>query len=183
MYMLVQDHKLYFLADCSVNANPTAEELKAITLLSASEVENFGLEPRIAMLSFSNFGSVKNPESEKIDHAVRLIKEERPELMVDGPVQAAVALNPEYLAAQFPFSGLKGRPNLLVFPNLDAGNISLQLLRKLGKAHTIGPIMLGMAKAVQIIPRGSEVNRIINLTAIAGSGCSEVFENEYWKRN
>ena len=167
MYFLVQDHKLYCLADCSVNPNPSAEDLKAIALLSASELKNLGMEPRIAMLSFSNFGSIINQQSEKVAKAVHLIKQVRPDLMVDGPVQASVALNPEYLQTHFPFSDLKGRPNLLIFPNLDAGNISLQLLRKLGRAHTIGPIMLGMAKAIQIIPRGSEVNRIINLTAIA----------------
>ena len=167
MYMLLHEDKLYCMADCSVNPNPSVEELVSITLLAASELKNLQMEPRIAMLSFSNFGTLISPESEKVAKAVELIKERRPDLMVDGPVQADMALDPEFMQKRFPFTSLKARPNLLIFPNLDAGNISLRLLRKLGKAHTIGPVMIGMAKPVQLLPVGVDVNQIINLAAMA----------------
>ena len=167
MYLLLQDHRLYCMADCSVNVNPTAEELAAIALMSASELRNLQLEPRMALLSHSTFGSVQSPEAQKVSQALEIIRRSDPELMVDGPVQADIALDMDILEKRFPFTALTKRPNLLIFPTLDAGNISLRLMRKLGKAHTIGPIMLGLDKAVQILPAGSEVDRIINLAAIA----------------
>jgi len=167
MYMLLQDHQLYFLADCSVNINPTAEQLAQIALLAANEVEDLGLPPQIAMLSFSTFGTRISPESEKVAQAVELIRQLRPNIMVDGPIQSDFALDMELLKTRFPFTELKARPNLLVFPGLEAGNISLRLLRSFGKAHAIGPVMIGMAKPIQILPIGSEVGQIINVTALA----------------
>ena len=166
-YMLLHDHQLYVLADCSVNINPTAEQLAQIALLGAYEVEEMGLTPQIAMLSFSTFGTVMSPESEKVARAVELVRQQRPNIMIDGPIQADFALDMDLLQKRFPFTELKSRPNLLVFPTLDAGNISLRLLRMLGKAHTIGPVMIGLAKPIQILPIGSEVGQIMNVTALA----------------
>jgi malate dehydrogenase (oxaloacetate-decarboxylating)(NADP+) len=178
MYMLLQDDKLYFLTDTSVNINPTAEELASIVKLAAGELKSLQVEPRVAMLSFSNFGTVLSPESEKIARAVEIVKESRPDIIIDGPVQADLALDPEFMQQRFPFTDLKARPTLLVFPTLDAGNISLRLLRKLGKAHTIGPIMIGMAKPVQILPVGVDVPQIINLTALAAVDAQELAKRD-----
>ncbi|MBK7337857.1 MAG: NADP-dependent malic enzyme [Saprospirales bacterium] len=167
MYILLHEHQLYFLMDCSVNINPTAEQLAQIALLGANEAEEMGLIPQIAMLSFSTFGTVMSPESEKVARAVELVRQQRPNLMIDGPLQADFALDMDLLQERFPFTELRSRPNLLVFPTLDAGNISLRLLRLLGKAHTIGPVMVGLAKPIQILPIGSEVGQIMNVTALA----------------
>ncbi|MCB0554219.1 MAG: NADP-dependent malic enzyme [Phaeodactylibacter sp.] len=167
MYMLEQDHHLYFLADCIVNANPSAEDLAEIALMAAEQVEILQMEPRIAMLSFSNFGSVRRPETEKVSRAVELVLERRPELMIDGPMQADVALDPAFMQQHFPFSRLSKRANVLIFPNLDAGNTSLKLVRKLSKAHYIGPILLGLDKPFHLLLRGTDVDNIINLAAIA----------------
>ncbi|MBK7410238.1 MAG: NADP-dependent malic enzyme [Saprospirales bacterium] len=178
MYMLLQDHKLYCLADCSVNINPTADELASIVKLAAGELRSLDIDPVIAMLSFSNFGTVLSPESEKVAKAVEIIKETRPDLVIDGPVQGDIALDTEFVKKRFPFSDLTTQPNLLIFPTLDAGNISLRLLRKLGKAHTIGPIMIGMAKPIQILPVGVDVSQIINLTALAAVDAQQLAKRE-----
>jgi malate dehydrogenase (oxaloacetate-decarboxylating)(NADP+) len=167
MYMVLHEHQLYCLADCSVNILPTAAEMAEITLLAAQEMERLHIVPRIALLSFSNFGSVRSPETEKVKEAVKLIKAERPSLVVDGPIQPSIALNPEMVKEHFPFSDLRTRPNLLIFPCLSSGNISLQLLQSLGKVKAIGPVMMGMNKPIHLVVRGSEVNSIVNLTAIA----------------
>jgi malate dehydrogenase (oxaloacetate-decarboxylating)(NADP+) len=167
MYLLNHENKQYCLADCTVNIYPDPEELAEIALLSASEMEYLGLNPRIAMLSFSNFGSYKSEEASRVTQAVKIIHKKRPDLMADGPVQADFALDPDFMKKHFPFSDLKARPNLLVFPSLDSGNISLKLLRKLSHSNTVGPIMIGLARPIQILPRGAEINTIINLTAIA----------------
>ena len=167
MYMLLHENQLYCLADCSVNINPKAKDLAEIALLSAREMERLHIEPRVAMLSFSNFGSVRSPETQKIAQAIELFRQARPDIPIDGPVQADFALRPDSLQEFFPFTALKKRPNLLVFPNLDAGNISLKLLRVLGKGHQVGPIMLGMNKPIHLLTRNSEVHQIVDLAAIA----------------
>ncbi len=167
MYFVLHNHQFFAFTDCSVNVNPNASQLAEIALMAATELEHFRIEPRIAMVSFSNFGSVRCSETDKITEAVALVKSKRPEIIVDGPVQADAALDMKFLEKHFPFTTIKKRPNILVFPNLDAGNISLKLLKKFSKANTIGPLMMGMAKPIHLIPRGAEVNSIINLTAIA----------------
>ncbi len=174
MYMLHHDNKQYFLADCAVNIDPDADDLVEIALMAAAEVERLHIEPRLALLSFSNFGSVRTPETEKVAEAVRRLKALRPDLHVDGPVQANVALDVKAVEEHFPFADLKRRPNLLIFPNLDAGNISLKLLNKLSTAHTIGPIIIGMAKPIHLLARGSDVSTIVNLTAIAGVDAQDI---------
>ena len=167
MYFVMYDNKFYCLSDCSVNIDPTAEELAEIALLSAREMELLHIEPRIAMLSFSNFGSVRTKETEKIVRAIELFRDVRPDIPIDGPMQADYALKPEALVQHFPFTRLEKRPNLLVFPNLDSGNISLKLMRAFSKAHQTGPIMLGLKKPIHLITRHSDVHQIVDLAAIA----------------
>ena len=167
MYLLMHEHKLYFLADCAVNVNPSVDRLAEIALMASKELERWQIEPRIAMLSFSNFGSVRRPETDRVGRAVQKIREIKPDLHVDGPVQADVALDPELVTDHFPFADLKRRPNLLIFPELNAGNISLRLLQKLSNAHIIGPIMIGLDKPIHLATRTSSVTTLVNLAAIA----------------
>ena len=167
MYMVRHKRKKYFFADAAVNINPTAEEIAEITVTAAEGMEWMGIEPRIALLSFSNFGSVRCPETEKMAKAVELIRERRSDLHVDGPVQPDVALDPEMMAEVFPFADMQSQPNLLIFPNLDAGNISLRLVSSLGNANYIGPIIIGLAKPVHLLPRGTDMTNIVNLAAVA----------------
>ena len=178
MYMLLHQHQCYFLADCAVNIAPDADDLAEIALMAASELERLHIAPRIAMLSFSNFGSVRHEKTDCVVEAVRIVRRERPHLMVDGPVQADVALDSELLREHFPFTELAERPNLLIFPSLDAGNISLKLLQKFSSAHAIGPIMIGMDRPIHLVVRGSEVSTIVNLTAIAGVDAQEAAKRE-----
>ncbi len=168
MYLLQHELKTYVFADAAVNINPTSAQMAEITLMAAEEMERMRIEPRIAMLSFSNFGAVRTPETEKVREAVALVSARRPDLMVDGPVQPDVAFNPELLAEHYPFANLRRRqPNLLIFPNLDAANISLRLVRHMSSAHSIGPLIIGLAKPIHLLPKGTEVDNIVNMAAIA----------------
>lgn len=167
MYMLQHQGQNFFLADAAVNVNPNAEELAEITLMAAEEMERMHMIPRVAMLSFSNFGSVRAPETEKIRQAVDLVRSRRADLPIDGPVQPDIALDPDRMAEYYPFADIHKRPNLLIFPNLDAGNISLRLLRYLGHGRIMGPIMIGLARPIHLLPKGTEVTNIINLSALA----------------
>jgi malate dehydrogenase (oxaloacetate-decarboxylating)(NADP+) len=168
MYMMQHERKTYVFADAAVNINPTAAQLAEITLLAVEEMERMRIEPRIAMLSFSNFGSVRSPETEKLREAVELVRGRRSDLMVDGPVQPDVAFNPAILAEQYPFADLRRRqPNLLIFPNLDAANISMRLVRHMSSAHSIGPLIIGLAKPIHLLQKDTEVDNIVNMAAIA----------------
>jgi len=158
---------LYFLADATVNIEPTAEELAEIALCTAQEARRFGIEPRVAMLSFSSFGSTRHPLCEKMKRAAELVGYADPALIVDGEVQADLAVNAKKLEAAFPFSSLKGGANVLIFPNLEASNIACRLLTSIGGAETLGPILTGMAKPVHLLARGAEVEEIVNITTIA----------------
>ena len=166
MYMLQYNEQYYFMADCAVNVSPTAEDLAEMAIMAAEQVRKLQFEPRIAMLSFSNFGSVKSPEVTKVTQAVEIVKKSHPDLNIDGPFQADVALDQEMINQYFPFSTLKN-PNLLIFPNLDAGNIALKLLRKLSQVHDVGPIIFGLDKPIHLLTRDSEVTNIVNIAAIA----------------
>jgi len=167
LYIVVAKQDVYFFADVTVNVNPTAEQLVDITLSAADTVKEFDIKPKIAMLSFSNFGSAPYPDSIKVKEAVRLIKKERPDLMIDGEMQADTALVPEIIENEFPFSDLKGKANVLIFPDLNSGNIAYKLMDKIGQATLIGPILMGMRKPVHVLQRGATVDDIINMTAIA----------------
>ena len=167
LYMMVFKKKVVFCADTTVTIEPTAEELAETAILTAEKVRHFDVEPRVAMLSFSNFGSAEHPLTLKVKQATALVKQWAPDLVVDGEMQANVALDPELTAHQYPFSALKGNANVLIFPDLQSGNISYKLLNKLGGAETVGPILMGMKKPVHVLQRGDDVADIINMAAVA----------------
>jgi malate dehydrogenase (oxaloacetate-decarboxylating)(NADP+) len=158
---------LYFLADATVNVEPTAEDLAEIALCTAQEARRFDVEPRVAMLSFSNFGSTRHPLCDKVRRAVELVGYADPTLMMDGEVQADFAVNAKRLEAAFPFSRLKGGANVLIFPDLQSCNITARILPQLGAGEALGPILSGMAKPVHLVQRGAEVEDIVNITTIA----------------
>ena len=167
LYMMILEQEIMFFADTTVNIDPDADTLAEIALLTAQFVRRIGIEPHIAMLSFSNFGSARHATSDKVREAVRLVKAQEPELIVDGEMQADTAVLPEILNRTYPFSTLQERANVLIFPDLNASNIAYKLLWRIGGAEAIGPILLGMARPVHVLQRGSEAADIVNLTAIA----------------
>ncbi len=168
MYILFTKRGPLFLADTTINFNPTAEELAEITLLAAREVKLFNIVPRIAMLSYSNFGSSNSPEANLVRRAREIVKAKDPELICDGEVQGLVAFNKEILKDNYPFSELlEGDVNTLIFPNLAAGNIAYNLLQEVGGSDTIGPILLGLNKPVHVLQLGSSIRSIFNVVLIA----------------
>lgn len=168
MYILQSRNRTLFFADTTVNTNPTAEELVDIIKLTQRGVQFFGFEPRMAVLSYSNFGSAEGDIPTKVQRAVALSKERYPDIIVDGDIQANVALNLELLRENYPFSELaREGANTLIFPNLESGNIAYKLLQELGGLEAIGPILLGMNKPVHILQLGSSIREIINMVAIA----------------
>jgi malate dehydrogenase (oxaloacetate-decarboxylating)(NADP+) len=167
MYMLVFEKHVIFCGDTTVNIDPTAEQLAQIAYAATRIVRTLGIVPRIAMLSFSNFGSVRSPETEKVARAVQLLRQRDPSLMVDGEMQADTALDEGLLRSAYPFSTLKEPANVLIFPNLSAGNIAYKLLDHLGGATAIGPILVGMRRPVHVLERGAEVQDIVNMAAVA----------------
>ena len=167
LYMMVFKKKVVFCADTTVTIDPTAEDLAETAILSAHKARHFDVEPRIAMLSFSNFGSANHPFTTKVKKATKLVKEWAPELVVDGEIQANVAFDAELTEQQYPFSAIKGDANVLVFPDLNSGNISYKLLTKLGDAEAVGPILMGVKKPVHVLQRGDDVNDIVNMAAVA----------------
>ncbi|WP_332732559.1 NADP-dependent malic enzyme [Flavihumibacter sp.] len=168
MYLLLTKKGPIFMADTTVNFNPTAEELAEITLMVAKEVRNFNLTPRIAMLSYSNFGSSASPEAQLVASARKIVKEKNPSLVVDGEMQASVAFNKDILKENYPFSELVDKDvNTLIFPNLAAGNIAYNLLREVGGADAVGPILMGMKKPVHVLQLGSSVRSIFNMALVA----------------
>jgi len=167
MYMLLFKNKIVCCADTTINIDPTAEELAGIAVLTAETVRRFNIEPRVAMLSFSSFGSVNHPLSRKVKRAVEIAKAKEPALMIDGEMQADLAVVPEMLEEEFPFSTLEGGANVLIFPDLASSNIAYKLLMRLGCAEAIGPILMGFRKSFHVVRRNCEVNDIVNMTAIA----------------
>jgi malate dehydrogenase (oxaloacetate-decarboxylating)(NADP+) len=168
MYLLLTKRGPLFLADTTVNFNPTAQELADITLLVAKEVRNFNLTPRIAMLSYSNFGSSDSAEARLVAHARDIVKQKSPSLIVDGEIQASLAFNREMLSENYPFSELADHDvNTLIFPNLAAGNVAYNLLKEVGGADAIGPILLGLKKPVHVLQLGSSVRSISNMALVA----------------
>jgi malate dehydrogenase (oxaloacetate-decarboxylating)(NADP+) len=194
MYILMTKKGPIFLADTTVNFNPTAEELADITILVAKEVRHFGITPVIGMLSYSNFGSSDSPEARLVARAREIVKQKEPALIVDGEMQANVAFNKEVMRDNYPFSELVNQDvNTLIFPNLAAGNIAYNLLQEVGGADAIGPILLGLKKSVHILQIGSHVRSIYNMVLIAvidaqmkGGGGSKteeiVLRSRWWKK-
>ncbi|MEJ8842555.1 NADP-dependent malic enzyme [Lacibacter sp. H375] len=168
MYIMLTKRGPLFLADATVNFNPRADELADITQLVAKEVRSFGITPRVAMLSYSNFGSSESNEAKIVARAREIVKEREPNLVCDGEVQPLVAFNKEILKENYPFSELvNGEPNVLIFPNLASGNIAYNLLQEVGEADAIGPILLGLKKPVHILQLGSSVRSIFNMVLIS----------------
>jgi len=165
--MITRKGDLMFLADCSVNIDPTAEDLAEIALCTAHAARRFDVEPRVAMLSFSNFGSTKHPQVEKMRRATQLVKQADPYLIVDGEMMADVAVTPELLERDYPFSTLHGGANVLIFPDLNSANIAYKLLARIGGGETLGPMLMGMKKPVHLLPRGADVDDVVNITTIA----------------
>jgi malate dehydrogenase (oxaloacetate-decarboxylating)(NADP+) len=173
IYMLVLPQQTFFFADCTVNIDPDAEALAEIASAAAEFVVRLGIEPRVALLSFSNFGSVRHPVAAKVQRAVALLHERAPTLEADGEMQADTAVVERILQKTYPFAKLKGPANVLIFPNLDAANIAYKLLDRLGGAQAIGPILVGMAQPVHVLQRGSDVNDIVNMAVIAAVDAQE----------
>ncbi len=168
LYAMVFKKEVIFFADTTVNMSPSAEELAEIAILSANEVvKTFNIRPKIAMLSFSNFGSVRHPLTEKVAKAVKIVKSKRPDIEIDGEMQVDVAFDEELLNKIYNFSDLKGRANVLIFPSLEVGNIVYKLMARLGGAEAVGPILVGLEKSVHILQRHCDVDTIVRMSAIA----------------
>ncbi|RYZ28131.1 MAG: NADP-dependent malic enzyme [Chitinophagaceae bacterium] len=192
MYLMLTKKGPLFLADTTVNFHPTAEELAEITLLVAKEVRNFNIIPRIAMLSYSNFGSSNSPEAKLVAEARGIVKEQMPNLIVDGEMQAIVAFNNDLMKENYPFSELVDKDvNTLIFPNLAAGNVAYNLLKEVGGSEAIGPILLGLKKPVHILQLGSTVRNITNMAVIAvvdaqlksqAASNEEAERSKWWQR-
>ncbi len=174
MYMMIFKNDVVFIADATVNFDPSAEELADIAIHVAEKVRSYNVEPRIAMLSFSNFGSTPHPSATKMARATELVKQRAPKLMVDGEMMADTAVSPEIIETLYPFSSLKGGANVLICPNLESSNIAYKLLGKLGGAEQVGPILVGINKPVYLLIPGNEVADIVNLTAMAVRDAQEL---------
>jgi malate dehydrogenase (oxaloacetate-decarboxylating)(NADP+) len=168
VYIVVVGGRPYFFADCAVNIEPTAEQLAEIALAAARTAEEeFGREPRVAFISYSDFGSAGGDEPARVRRAVDIFRNARPDLLVDGEMQADSAVVPELMASRSPDGSMGKAANVLIFPNLTAGNASYKLLNRLGGAEVIGPILSGLSKPVHVLQRDASVADVVNLTAIA----------------
>jgi malate dehydrogenase (oxaloacetate-decarboxylating)(NADP+) len=165
-YILILKERMFFLADTTVNIDPTADELAEIALATAAFARRFDVRPRVAMLSFSNFGSNQHPSARKVRRAVEILHERAPELEVDGEMQADTAVLDSLLQEVYPWSRLTGAANVLIFPELQSANAAYKLVWRLAGAEAIGPILLGLAKPVHVLQRGIEVSDIVNMVAI-----------------
>jgi malate dehydrogenase (oxaloacetate-decarboxylating)(NADP+) len=167
-----------FFSDTAINENPNAEELATIASMTAEAMHMFGIKPRMAMLSYSNFGSANLPDARKMSQAVAMLHKLNPNLEVDGEVQADFALNNKLFQEKFPFSHLAGKKiNALIFPNLAAANISYKLMKEVSKIETVGPIIMGLDKPIHILQLGASVDEIVNMTAIAVVDAQEYKKN------
>jgi malate dehydrogenase (oxaloacetate-decarboxylating)(NADP+) len=165
-YVLILQDRVFFLADTTVNIDPTPEELAEITLLTVEFVRRFGIVPRVAMLSFSNFGSNRHPAALKVRRAVELVSRHDPALEIDGEMQADTAVVESLLLESYSWSRLRGPANVLIFPELQSANIGYKLIWRLAGAESIGPVLLGMGKPVHVLQPGIEVADIVNMSAL-----------------
>jgi malate dehydrogenase (oxaloacetate-decarboxylating)(NADP+) len=166
VYIMIVDDRVYLFTDATVNIDPTAEDLAEIACLAADYAKQLEIEPRVAFLSFSNFGSTPHPLSEKVQKAVALTKARRPDLVVDGEMQADTAVVSEIVEERYPFSAVRDA-NVLVFPSLESANIAYKLLARLGNAKAIGPILLGMGAPIHVLQTGDDVNAIVQIASVA----------------
>jgi len=180
--LMLTKRGMLFLSDTSINVDPNSKELAKIAQMTAQTVKMFGVEPVVALLSYNNFGSSPFPQAKKVSEAVNYLHRVFPELIADGPVQSDFALNDDMLAERFPFSSLNNRKvNTLVFPNLDAANITYKIIKELDNTLSIGPILMGLRQSAHILQLGASVNEIVNMAAIAGIDAQEKFKrkNDY----
>ncbi len=167
LYFLFVKEKVFLFGDTTVNITPDHKDLAEIAICASDFAKDFDLDPKVAMLSFSNFGSTKHPEAEKVKKAVQIVREKRPDIVIDGEMQADTAVVPEIINNTYPFSNIKGGANILIFPDLASGNIAYKLMQRLGGAEVIGPILVGLSKSMHVLQRECEVNDIVNMTSIA----------------
>lgn len=182
MYIIMNKKGTFFFADTTVNINPTAQDLVDITLLTVQAVRQLTFEPRVALLSYANFGSVDSEDTTRIREAIQILHQKHPDIVVDGELQANFALNPKMLKEQFPFSPLGDKPaNIFIFPNLAAGNISYKMLQEIGDTEAIGPILLGLKKPVHVLQLGTSVREIVNMVTIAvvDAQAREEYQNKH----
>jgi malate dehydrogenase (oxaloacetate-decarboxylating)(NADP+) len=166
VYIMIFEEKVFLFTDATVNIDPTAEDLAEIALLAADYAKKLEIDPHVAFLSFSNFGSTPHPFSDKVRKAVSLVKARQPGLKVDGEMQADTAVVPELIEERYPFSAVKDA-NVLVFPSLESANIAYKLLARLGNAKAIGPILLGVGAPVHVLQTGDDVNAIVQIASVA----------------
>jgi malate dehydrogenase (oxaloacetate-decarboxylating)(NADP+) len=166
VYLMIVEDRVYLFTDATVNIDPSAEDLAEIATLAADFAARLELDPRVAFLSFSNFGSTPHPLSDKVRRAVQLVQQRRPDLPVDGEMQADTAVVPEIIGERYPFSAVRDA-NVLVFPSLESANIAYKLLARLGGAKAIGPILLGVGAPIHVLQTGDEVNNIVQIAAVA----------------
>jgi malate dehydrogenase (oxaloacetate-decarboxylating)(NADP+) len=166
VYLIATRHEVLFFADAAVNIDPDAETLASIAMRTARLARDFDIEPRVAMLSFSDFGSVRDRRSDKVREAVEIVRQCQPDLIIDGEMSVQTALSAAALAARYPRCHLDRNANVLIFPSLEAGTAAWQLVHRLADAEVIGPILVGMRKAVHVVMRDAEVQDIVNLAAI-----------------
>jgi malate dehydrogenase (oxaloacetate-decarboxylating)(NADP+) len=163
--MIFRDRTMLF-ADTTVNFNPSSEELAEIAILAAEMAEFFDLKPRVAMLSFSNFGNTKHPEAKVVEQAVNIARNRKPDLVVDGEMQADTAVSAEIMKKLFPFNRLGSPANVLIFPNLSSGNAAYKLLERLGGAKAVGPLLMGISKPFNVLQRGTDMENVVDVVAI-----------------
>jgi malate dehydrogenase (oxaloacetate-decarboxylating)(NADP+) len=166
VYLMIVEDRVYLFTDATVNIDPTAEDLAEIACLAADFAKQLEIEPRVAFLSFSNFGSTPHPLSDKVRRAVELTKSHRPDLLVDGEMQADTAVQADIIEERYPFSAVKDA-NVLVFPSLESANIAYKLMARLGGAKAIGPVLLGMGAPVHVLQTGDDVNTIVQIASVA----------------
>lgn len=169
LYVLMVQDRILLFADTTVNTNPTAEELAEIAKMAVEKAKQFGMEPKVAFLSYSNFGTNKEPEVLKVQKAVEIAKKLCPDTIIEGEMQVDVALEPEIAKEQFPWSAIQGDANILIFPDLESANIGYKLVWRLAKTEVIGPILMGINKPIHVLQRGVDVNDIVNMIAICAS--------------
>ncbi len=173
LYLMTGKDRIRFFADTTVNIRPDAADLAEIALLAAEMAEFFDVEPRVAMISYSNFGSVRNSESLRVREAVELIRQRRPDLMVDGEMQVDTAVREEILKTEYPFSRLKGPANVFIFPDLTSGNVAYKLLEQLGGFKAVGPLLMGIGKPFNVLQRGTDMENVVNVIAITVAQAQE----------
>jgi malate dehydrogenase (oxaloacetate-decarboxylating)(NADP+) len=166
LYLVIQKNRTLLFADATVNIHPDAADLAEIAILAAEMAVFFDMQPRVAMLSYSNFGSVRNEDTQKVAHAVALVREKKPDLLIDGEMQADTAVTESILNKDFPFNRLGQTANVLVFPDLASCNIAYKLMNRLAGAKIVGPLLMGIDRPFNVLQRNCEVENVVDLIAI-----------------